>query len=68
MSHRAFGFIAVLSIAFSLGCAPKNKPLAAGDHAPEFSLIGSDGKAHRLSDYQGTFVVLAWFPKANTGG
>lgn len=42
--------------------------LAIGDSAPEFALQGSDGKVHRLSDYRGTTVVLAWFPKAFTGG
>ena len=42
--------------------------LAVGDAAPEFALTGSDGKLHRLSDYRGTAVVLAWFPKAFTGG
>ena len=29
---------------------------------------GSDGTIHELSDYRGTAVVLAWFPKAFTGG
>jgi peroxiredoxin Q/BCP len=42
--------------------------LKAGDKAPEFALQGSDGKVHRLSDYKGKTVVLAWFPKAFTGG
>ena len=42
--------------------------LSVGDLAPDFSLPGSDGKTHRLSDYRGTTVVLAWFPKAFTGG
>ena len=43
--------------------------LKAGDAAPEFSLAGSDGKTHKLSDYKGKqAVVLAWFPKAFTGG
>ena len=36
--------------------------------APAFSLPGSDGKTHSLSDYAGRTVVLAWFPKAFTGG
>jgi peroxiredoxin Q/BCP len=40
----------------------------AGDQAPNFSLQGSDGKAHTLSEYLGTTVVIAWFPKAFTGG
>jgi peroxiredoxin Q/BCP len=42
--------------------------LKAGDPAPAFSLPGSDGKTHSLSDYAGRAVVVAWFPKAFTGG
>ena len=42
--------------------------LKVGDPAPEFSMPGTDGKTHKLSDYKGRTVVLAWFPKAFTGG
>jgi hypothetical protein len=42
--------------------------LKVGDMAPEFELPGSDGTVHKMSDYRGTPVVLAWFPKAFTGG
>ena len=42
--------------------------LKVGERAPEFALQGSDGKVHKLSDYKGKTVVLAWFPKAFTGG
>lgn len=42
--------------------------LKEGDTAPAFSLPGSDGKVHKLSDLKGRAVVLAWFPKAFTGG
>ena len=42
--------------------------LKVGDVAPSFSLPGSDGKTHNLSDYKGKAVVLAWFPQAFTGG
>lgn len=42
--------------------------LKVGDVAPAFSLQGSDGKVHTLSSYKGKTVVLAWFPKAFTGG
>ncbi len=43
--------------------------LAVGDEAPEFSLEGSDGKTHTLSDFKGKqAVVVAWYPKAFTGG
>ena len=40
-----------------------------GDMAPAFSLPGSDGKTHTLAEHKGKrAVVLAWFPKAFTGG
>jgi peroxiredoxin Q/BCP len=42
--------------------------LKAGDVAPDFSLPGSDGKTWKLSELAGKTVVLAWFPKAFTGG
>ena len=43
--------------------------LKVGDEAPDFSLMGTDGKVHKLSDYRGKqAVVIAWFPKAFTGG
>jgi len=48
--------------------SPEPVVLKVGDQAPGFSLPGSDGKTHRLSDYKGKTVVLAWFPKAFTGG
>ena len=43
--------------------------LKAGDLAPSFTLTGSDGKEHSLEQFRGKqAVVLAWFPKAFTGG
>ena len=40
-----------------------------GEQAPGFSLKGSDGKVHALTDYKGkSAIVLAWFPKAFTPG
>jgi thioredoxin-dependent peroxiredoxin len=43
--------------------------LAPGDVAPDFELVGSDGRMHRLADSRGRdAVVLAWFPKAFTLG
>ena len=43
--------------------------LKVGDVAPDFALKGSDGKTYKLSDYKGNqAVVIAWFPKAFTGG
>lgn len=42
--------------------------LKVGDKAPDFSLPGTDGKTHKLADYRGKTVVLAWYPAAFTGG
>jgi thioredoxin-dependent peroxiredoxin len=58
------------ALLLALACAARRPAeLAAGDPAPEFSLLGSDGKTHKLSDHRGRqAVVLAWFPKAFTGG
>jgi peroxiredoxin len=39
-----------------------------GDPAPDFSLTGSDGRTYRLNDLNGQPLVIAWFPKAFTGG
>ena len=43
--------------------------LKVGDMAPDFTLQGTDGKTHKLSDYRGKqAVVVAWFPRAFTQG
>jgi len=43
--------------------------LKPGDAAPDFKLAGSDGKTYSLADFKGKqAVVIAWFPKAFTGG
>jgi hypothetical protein len=43
--------------------------LKLGDDAPDFTLPGSDGRSYHLRDFRGKrAVVVAWFPKAFTGG
>lgn len=43
--------------------------LEVGDVAPDFSLPASDGKTYTLGQYRGVSpVVIAFFPKAFTGG
>lgn len=67
----ALGAGAALAAVGSLtGLGQQDAPkLKAGDDAPPFALPGSDGKTYRLADYRGkSAVVLAWFPKAFTGG
>lgn len=60
-------FAIILSILFLIFNKPANA-LEIGKQAPNFSLPGSDGNTHSLSNLRGQWVVLAWFPKAFTGG
>src|SRR5262245_20669257 len=63
---------------FAQGGAPPFGPAAApagstvvevGEMAADFTLEGTEGKTHTVSDYRGkTNVVVAWFPKAFTQG
>jgi len=36
--------------------------------APDFSLTDAHGKLHHLSDYQGQWILLYFYPKDNTPG
>ncbi len=59
--------LGVLSV--SIAGAAAGAELKVGDPAPPFSLQGSDGKTYTLADFKGkSAVVIAWFPKAFTGG
>ncbi len=43
--------------------------LEVGDKAPDFTLQASDGKTYSMSQFVGNKpVVIAFFPKAFTGG
>ena len=64
MKRIAGWALGVMFIGGSLGAAE----LQVGDEAPDFELQGTDGKSYRLSELRGKAVVLAWFPKAFTGG
>jgi peroxiredoxin Q/BCP len=56
-------------VTWTFGARAPVVELAVGDLAPDFALPGSDGRTYRLADYRGrSAVVLAWFPKAFTGG
>ncbi|MCL5427838.1 MAG: peroxiredoxin [Candidatus Marsarchaeota archaeon] len=39
-----------------------------GSNAPDFSLEGSDGKTHSLSEFRGRYLVLYFYPKDDTPG
>ena len=42
--------------------------LNAAAVAPEFSVVNQDGVDIRLGDLHGKWVVLWWYPKADTPG
>jgi thioredoxin-dependent peroxiredoxin len=66
------GAIAGGALLGAFAIVPRAVPVAdelkVGDEAPDFTLPGSDGKTYTLSQLKGQHVVLAWFPKAFTGG
>ena len=42
--------------------------LQPGDDAPDFDLTCHDGKPVKLSDLRGQYVLLWFYPKADTPG
>jgi thioredoxin-dependent peroxiredoxin len=68
MKLMTIGISVLFACALSSGWS-KAAELKVGDDAPDFKLQASDGKEYKLSDFKGKQpVVLAWFPKAFTGG
>ena len=70
---RVLVVLAVIAVACCLSLAgesgEESMGLAVGDTAPAFTLPGSDGKTHTLKELVAEkAVVIAWFPKAFTGG
>jgi peroxiredoxin Q/BCP len=58
----AVALIPQITLAEALG-------LEAGQKAPDFKMLGSDGNEYTLQQFRGKKpVVIAWFPKAFTGG
>ena len=61
--RRLATFAIALILAGPVAAAP-----TVGDLAPNWTLPGSDGQTHTLTDLRGKHVVIAFFPKAFTGG
>src|SRR4051794_6811711 len=71
MSIKTWGVTALFGLGTLLAGAGAGAAdeLKVGDKAPDFSVKGSDGKTYSLADFKGKQgVVIAWFPKAFTGG
>ena len=72
MSRYATAIGAVLAIGIAIFGSATNATAGeakVGELARAFTLAGSDGKEYSLADYKGkSAAVLAWFPKAFTGG
>ena len=66
MRHAILPLLLASLVVFSTGVAAQD--LKVGDSAPDFTLQASDGHTYTLSKLKGKTVVLAWFPKAFTGG
>ena len=59
----------VLSIVLLSNALFSLAAVEVGDRAPAFTLQGSDGKSYSLADFKDkAYVVIAFFPKAFTGG
>ena len=46
----------------------ESEMLAVGTQAPGFTLADQSGNDVSLSDFDGKWVVLWWYPKASTPG
>ncbi len=58
-----------LALAANGGAAQEAVVLKEGDPAPGFTLAGTDGKTYSLKEFKGkSAVVVAWYPRALTGG
>ena len=68
MKRTILGLLAPFVCTLAVTPAGDGGPLQVGQAAPPFSLPGSDGKTYSLEGLAGKAVVIAWFPKAFTGG
>jgi peroxiredoxin Q/BCP len=59
----------ILALAlFAVSSAYADVPPVPGSAAPDFRLPDASGKAHRLADWRGQWLVLYFYPKDDTPG
>ncbi len=69
MKLASLALAGLFALAGFASLAAAAESLKVGDDAPDFELVGSDGKTYKLSDFKGKkAVVVAWYPRAFTGG
>ena len=60
---------ALLTATVTIGTQHAKAELSVGDAVPGFEMVGSDGKTYTNEQFKGkSFIVIAWYPKAFTGG
>ncbi len=70
MLMKLFFYTAILLVAFFgyRSYAARDNGLTIESQAPDFSLRDAKGKLHSLSDYNGQYLVLYFYPKDDTPG
>ena len=63
------GALLTLATAACAAMAQEGEAPKVGDRAPDFKLMGTDGKEYTLKQFEGkSWVAVAWYPRALTGG
>jgi len=70
IAQHASIIIGASATIFSAASGVSGAELKVGDPAPDFQLVGSDGQTYHLAKFKEEKkpVVIAWYPKAFTGG
>ncbi len=62
------GRVCIYAVSMTSDPAADSVRLTPGDAFPDFSLSDGEGRAHRLADYAGKYLVLYVYPKDDTPG
>jgi len=69
MKWLAIGFlVAVALVLWRMSASAKRNLPKAGEAAPAFSLPDQNGKARSLAEFHAKWLVLYFFPRADTPG
>ncbi|MDF1842016.1 MAG: hypothetical protein P1U77_11300 [Rubripirellula sp.] len=66
---RSKRFVITLITGMLTMCGQVRAEVAVGEDAPTWKMIGSDGQTYSSDGFKGKKAyVIAWYPKAFTGG